>query len=302
MKYTKLPLTFEQQIALLESRGLEVPERDKAANYLSNINYYRLSAYMLPLKEKGKDKFLPGKTFDDVLMLYLFDRELRLLIFDVVEKLEIAFRTQMSYHHSLDAGPYWFEESKNFKDANVWREHLASIDTEVNRAKEVFKDHFFKKYNEHERMPIWMTTEVLSLGLLSKLYKNLISSPQKKAIAAQFGIANPVVLESWLQALTYARNVCAHHSRLWNRILTIRPNYLERPTNLWISCRPRNDKVYYLICCFLYMLRSINPRTRFVCHLKTLLARYPTIDLSAMGFPDGWDKEQFWSYQLDTHG
>jgi abortive infection bacteriophage resistance protein len=295
MKYAKPPLPFEKQIALLESRGLIVPDHDKAANYLSNISYYRLSAYMLPLKVQGKDEFLADTTFDDVLTLYLFDREFRLLIFDVVEKLEIAFRTQMSYHHSLVAGPYWFEEAKNFKDANVWRDHLVSIDTEVKRAKEVFKDHFFSKYNEHERMPIWMTTEVLSLGLLSKIYKNLASSPEKKAIAAHFGIANPTVLESWLQAMTYARNVCAHHSRLWNRVLTIRPSYLERPTNLWLESRPRNDKSYYLVCCFMYMLRSVNPKTRFATRFKCLLGRYPKINRSAMGFPSDWESEKFWN-------
>ena len=276
-----------------------VADYQKAANYLSNISYYRLSAYMLPLKLNGKDEFIQGTTFEDVLNLYLFDREFRLLLFDVVEKLEIAFRTQMSYHHSLVSGPYWFEDRNHFIDANIWRRHLESIDTEVDRAKEVFKDHFFSKYDEHERMPIWMTTEALSLGLLSKIYRNLISSTEKKAIAKQFGIANPAVLESWLQAMTYARNVCAH-SRLWNRVLTIRPNYLERPTNLWLSSRPRNDKPYYLVCCFLYMLRSINPRTRFVDHFKALLDRYPKIDLAAIGFPTGWDREKFWNLQTGS--
>ena len=97
MRYTKPALTFEQQIELLENRGLQFPDKDKAAHYLSNISYYRLSAYMLPLKIQGQERFQDGVVFDDVLQLYIFDREFRLLIFDVVEKLEVAFRTQMSY-------------------------------------------------------------------------------------------------------------------------------------------------------------------------------------------------------------
>lgn len=295
MRYEKEALTFERQIELLESRGLIFSDKDKAASYLSNISYYRLSAYMLPLKEFGEDTFRKDATFDQVLELYLFDREFRLLIFDTIEKLEVAFRTQMSYHHSLVSDPYWFEDRKNFRDADHWRKHLENIDSEVDRAKEVFKDHFFNKYDEHERMPIWMTSEVLSLGLLSKLYRNLVMSVEKKKIAKHFGIAQPVVLESWMQSITYVRNICAHHSRLWNRVLTVRPNYLESPTDTWIDGRPTNSKAYYLTCCLLYMLRSINPKTRFIEHFKYLLGRYPTINLGAMGFPDDWESQAFWN-------
>lgn len=295
MRYEKNALTFEQQIELLRNRGLDIPDEDRAANYLSNISYYRLSAYMLPLKVPGEDRFIEGATFDNVLGLYLFDRDFRLLIFDVIEKLEIAFRTQMSYHLSLTGGPYWFEDRLHFRDANRWRQQLENIDNEVDRAKEVFKDHFFAKYDENERMPIWMTSEVLSLGLLSKLYRNLAMTAEKKKIARQFGIGHPLVLESWMQSMTYVRNICAHHSRLWNRILTVRPTYLERPTNLWITDRPTNDKSYYLTCCFLYMLRAINPNTRFVGHFKKLLERYPDLRLSSMGFSANWKEQPFWN-------
>jgi abortive infection bacteriophage resistance protein len=249
---------------------------------------------MLPLKVFGEDRFKEGSTFDNVIDLYLFDREFRLMIFDAIEKLEIAFRTQISYQHSLSHGPYWFEDRRHFRDADFWRKHLESIDAEVDRAKEVFKEHFFSKYDEHERMPIWMTSEVLSLGLLSKIYRNIAMSDAKKNISRHFGIGHPLVLESWMQSITYIRNICAHHSRLWNRVLTVRPNYLDRPTNLWISDRPTNDKSYYLVCCVLYMLRSINPKTRFVEHFKILLNRYPQIDLAAMGVPANWQEEPFW--------
>lgn len=294
MKYQKPPLTFEQQITLLKRRGLGIPDEEKAAGYLSNISYYRLSAYMLPLKVRGDDRFQGSVSFDDVIALYSFDRELRLLVFDVIEKLEIAFRAQMSYHHSLVGGPYWFEDRNNFRDADFWRRHLESIDAEVERANEVFKEHFFTKYDEHERMPIWMTSEVISLGLLSKIYRSLTLSREKKRIAQHFGLDNPSVLQSWMQSMTYVRNICAHHARLWNRILTIKPTYLLKPTNLWITDQPQNEKVYYLLCCLLYMIRSINQETRFASHLTRLLERYPKIELSAMGFPADWEEQEFW--------
>lgn len=294
MRYDKPALTFDKQIELLESRGLTFPNRERAANYLSNISYYRLSAYMLPLKVPAANAFIKGTTFDDVLELYLFDREFRLLIFDVVERLEIAFRTQMSYQVAHDAGAFWFEDSRLFRDPNLWREHLEKLDIEVSRASEVFKDHFFSKYDQNQRMPIWMTSEVLSLGLLSKIYRNLRMSDGKKCIARHFGIGTPQVLESWMQSITYVRNICAHHSRLWNRVLTNRPSYLERPMGPWIIGNPSNRKIYYFTCCVLYMLRSINPKTRFVQHFGKLLSRYPGIDLSAMGFTEGWRDDPFW--------
>ena len=294
MKYEKPALTFDQQIELLQSRGLIVDDIAVAASYLSNISYYRLSAYMLPLKVVGEDRFLDGTTFEDILRLYLFDREFRLLIFDTIEKVEVAFRTQMSYHISLSGGPYWFESRSYFDSASRWQAQLLKIDEEVARAKEVFKEHFFEKYDEHERMPVWMTTEVLSLGLLSKIYRNLKMSPEKKKIARHFGLITPFVLESWMQTITYVRNICAHHSRLWNRTLTVRPQLLESPSGLWITHPATNDKSYYLSCCLLYMMKAVNPKTRFSEHFRELLNRYPQIPLARMGFPDRWGEQKFW--------
>ncbi|HEY0048118.1 MAG TPA: Abi family protein, partial [Pyrinomonadaceae bacterium] len=259
MRYAKPPLNLDGQIALLRSRGLLVSDVDKAKNYLSNISYYRLSAYMLPLKEPGSDNFLPDTDFQDVLNLYLFDREFRILVFDAIERLEIAFRTQIIYHPSLVGGAFWFEDGTYFDDPYRQADHLQKIDDEVYRATEVFKDHFFSKYDEHARMPAWMTFEVVSLGLLSKIYRNLKMSSAKKDISKHFGLPQPYILESWMQSITYVRNVCAHHSRLWNRVLTLRPQRLKKPNNLWISDSPPNDKMYYFLCCILYLLRSINP-------------------------------------------
>jgi abortive infection bacteriophage resistance protein len=143
-------------------------------------------------------------------------------------------------------------------------------------------------------MPAWMTFEVISLGLLSKTYRNLKMSAAKKDISKHFGLPQPYILESWMQSITYVRNVCAHHSRLWNRVLTLRPQRLKKPVNQWISDSPPNDKMYYFLCCTLYLLRSINPRTRFVLHLKTLFGRYPNLPLQSMGFPEDWETQAFW--------
>jgi len=89
-KYTKPALKIQDQVALLRQRGLVIVDNDRALRHLSNISYYRLSAYMLPFKKLDgnsiTDIFEDGTTWDDVYNLYRFDRKLRLLIFDAIER------------------------------------------------------------------------------------------------------------------------------------------------------------------------------------------------------------------------
>lgn len=170
---------------------------------------------MYPFKNLKTDRFESKTTFDEILDVYLFDRELRILVFDAIEKIEIAFRTQMIYQPSIGGGAFWFEDDSNFNDRNWMNEHLEQLDKEIDRSSEVFIDHFFKKYDEEKTPLAWMAFEVLSLGLLSKFYQNMrVSLKAKKEIANHFGISQPIVFQSWIRSITYVRNVCAHHSRL----------------------------------------------------------------------------------------
>lgn len=297
MKYTKPALFIADQINLLKSRDLIIPDTSRAEKYLSNISYYRLSGYLYPFRDLATDKFVRNVTFDEIIDLYLFDRELRLLIFDAIETIEVSFRTQMIYQPSMKSGGFWFEDAANFENAARHTEHLRKLDDEVERSKsEVYLDHFFRKYDEEQTPPAWMTFEVLSLGLLSKFYQNMRRSlPEKKAIARHFGISQPAVFQSWIRSTTYVRNICAHHSRLWNRVLTNKPIIPHTPPTVWISdAAPNNEKIYYFLCCLTQMLRSINPQTLFIARLKKLLAEHPNVSKSAMGFPEDWGNEQFW--------
>jgi abortive infection bacteriophage resistance protein len=295
MKYTKPALTISDQIKLLESRGLIISDKIKAEKYLANISYYRLSAYMYPFKDLQTDNFAKETTFENVLDLYLFDRELRLLVFDAIERIEISFRTQLIYQPAIIGGAFWFEDEKFFDDKNRLTEHLQKLDSEVKQSKEVFIKHFDAKYDE-DCPPVWMSFEVISLGLLSKFYQNLKFTDAKKLIAKHYGLNNPIVLQSWIRSITYVRNVCAHHARLWNRTLTNKPIILQTPSKLWITEKnPNNEKLYYFLCCLWYLLRQINPETQFVEKLKTLFAKYPNVSISSMGFPKNWEEENFWN-------
>ena len=93
--FTKPAKTFDEQCDLLIARGMRVPDKEKAVYYLSHISYYRLVAYWLPYEtSRDPHQFAEGVCFDTVLSHYLFDRQLRLLLLDAIERFEVSFRTQ----------------------------------------------------------------------------------------------------------------------------------------------------------------------------------------------------------------
>lgn len=226
----------------------------------------------------------------------MFDRAFRLLVFDAIEQIEIAFRTRMIYEPSMSLGPFWFHDRNSFLRADRWQSQVDRLKDEVDRSGEVFIGHFFNKYSD-KIPPAWMSFEVLSLGLLSRFYQNLkFSVPAKAGIARHFGLTEPRVFQSWIRSLTYVRNICAHHSRLWNRTLTQTPKIIQTPPTLWISTPPAaNDKIFYLLCCLVHMLRQIDPQSEFVNKLKLLFDQYTAVNPQQMGFPANWQGDPFWN-------
>ena len=113
MRYTKKPLTIDEQIDRLEQRGLNFSDRKLAKNYLQNISYYRLRAYTYPFQDNepyADHEFLEDDIdFNDIIDLYVFDRRLRNLVFNELEKIEVAIRTQLSLVYSNKSqDPFWY--------------------------------------------------------------------------------------------------------------------------------------------------------------------------------------------------
>lgn len=131
MKYTKPTLSIAQQIQHLEGRGLVISDHAAAAQFLSNISYYRFSAYLYPYRLLPSDNYASGTTFEQVLDHYLFDREFRLLVFNAIERIEIAFRTQLIYQPSMTHGPFWFLDRTHFLKTDRWRTQLAKLEEEA---------------------------------------------------------------------------------------------------------------------------------------------------------------------------
>lgn len=298
MIYSKQAFTIDQHIDQLLNRGLQINDLNLARHYLQHVSYYRMAGYWWPMQsDKSAHVFKPDSCFEDVVNLYNFDRELRILLFDVIEKIEISLRTKLIYHLSHEFDPWWFQNSELFINSQALIETLASISEEIDRSKDVFIRDHKKKYKDDLRFPpCWKTLELTSFGSLSKLYGNLKNTIKSKdTIAEEFGAVNHTYLPSWLQSIAQIRNYCAHHSRLWNKNLPGTPKILGKPPYAWVNDVPTDTtKLYLHLCIMKYLLNIIAPENSFTIKLLELLQKYPNVDPAAIGFKNNWNSELLW--------
>lgn len=285
MKYPKLALTFADQLAQLEARGLVIDDKPRALRWLQRVSYFRLSAYFLPFAKN--DVFESGTQFDQISDLYIFDRKLRLLLLEAIERIEVALRTAITYEIAHAYGPFGHADARNFASWFDHRKFMDELTVEERRAKETFVHHFRTKYTAEPHLPVWMATELLSFGTISQLYQ-VLAPAIKQRIAAEYAIQD-VILSSWLHSLSYIRNVCAHHKRLWNRELAIKPKFPHRFVPV-----PANDRLYGILVLIQHMLGTVSPNCEWKLRLAGLISEHPDIPLAAMKFPQGWQANPPW--------
>lgn len=301
--FNKPAKTFAEQIELLKARGMQFANEQDAQFYLEQINYYRLGAYWLPFEYTHSPHcFKPDTSFEQVLALYVFDRELRLLILDAIERLEVAVRTRFAYELAHRHGCHAYLQGQYFKPAFRWQSLLESLKTEVSRADEVFIEHYKRTYDDPELPPIWATCEVMSFGQLSKWYQLLAPIQTRKAISSHFD-CDEKQFEGLLQHFVYLRNTCAHHSRLWNRKFTktiAKPR--SKPMGLRVQCNFENTnaadrKIYNSLVFLLYFMDKIAPQHTWRKRLVDLLLTHHNISKTAMGFPEYWQSYPVWQIE-----
>ena len=296
--YTKPPLNLSEQLAELKKRGLIIDDETSAKQVLSEISYFRFVAYLRPMEaNKETHCFKSGATFSNAIALYDFDAGLRILIFEAIQKIEIALRAKIIHHFSFAYGPFWFMDMSLYDSESKFLENLNAIDREIKRSKEDFIKEHFAKYNRPDFPPAWKTLELVSFGTLSKLYYNFSDNKIKKRIAREFNLPQHEVLESWMRSVSSLRNHCAHHSRVWNRYLNAAPQISANLRGNWFShSHLDSNKLYVVLGCIAYWLDSMGKGEDFKRRLSGLIANYPTIDVAAMGFPNNWNMEPLWMF------
>lgn len=303
---------IEDQIDTLRRRGLEIPDPDTARHYLSNISYFRFSAYTRPFYQPGlrPHRFLPDTSFDDVLRLYVFDRELRLRLLDALERLEVALRAQLTNTLAEHHGPHGYLDPVIFDTRYQHRWLLDKLENAANgRVPETFLAHYREKYRSAPpHPPIWMAVELLSFKEASILLANLRLPKDTQRIERHFGWKMPV-LRSWFRSLSDLRNLCAHHGRVWNREFGSRPEMPRKVPVGWPDIPngietgshenpaqrldPRR-RLYFQLVVIESLMQVVSPDSHWAARLVALLEQYPEISRPHMGFPRHWDTAAFW--------
>jgi abortive infection bacteriophage resistance protein len=294
MQYTKPALTFEEQADLIISRGLVV-DRAILIDVLKNVNYYRLSGYLYPYRTLPGDEFKPGTTFDQVWRHYTFDRQLRVITMDALERFEVSIKNQIINFISKSFGPFGYIEHTNFPylSADDHATLLKTIAVESERSKEEFVRHFRLKYGDtHPNLPLWMSGEIISFGCSITMFRGI---KDKSIIVDHYGVPKDVLI-SWLKTLNVIRNICAHHGRLWNRELGVKP-YIPRKKDFPQWHEPvtiNNNRVFGILTILNYLLKIAAPKSNWKLRLFTLLDEYSEISKRSMGFTDNWKDSILW--------
>ena len=290
--------TVQDQIQLLQGRNMSFRNISNAPHFLSNISYYRLKGYWWEMQDDFVNHhFRSNSFFEDAVDLYNFDRHFRLIVFNGIERIEIALRTKLIYHLSLTCGSEWYLDPTLFDKQKEYSAFLSKLFSDMGRSSEEFMlKHFINHPSEHPES--WKALEVLTLGTLSKLYQNLKHQlPEKNKIALEFGLYNQKYLVSWLLAITVIRNIIAHHGRLWNRVIINKYDWPKTTPDPILSYMPDNyqrRKIFPLLSAILYMNNFISPGNHLKQELLALFNQFPNTQLSKMGFPANWQNEPVW--------
>ena len=291
MNYTKPPLDFSQQTQLLLARGLQANAVD-LHSFLEQVNYYRLSGYLYPYRKNNSDNFIDGTSFSEILSIYNFDSKLRHLTFSAIEKIEICIlRTQLVKNFTLYAGPFCYTQINNFNNFPTQKFGILQthIGQSVNRSNEKFVESYRNKYTSEKHLPFWMVAEVLSMSQLSKIFQyapNQVIFP----ISSKFNLHSDI-LRSWLHTLTVIRNKTAHHSRLWNVGLAIKPRLPNRKRHpeFYSPYKINNSSYQSILAIMHYLIQMITPSNSLISDFKNLLNEHPEVSLSNLGLPANWE-------------
>lgn len=313
-RYAKPALTDEQLLARLVRRGVAASDEASALRSLRHIGYYRLSPYLIPFRAAPlTDAVRPGTTFDHVLDLYEFDRELRLLVMDALERVEVAVRAALTDHMATTyQDPFWYLDVRHFRDPAVHARFVTMVrktatDRMERSAEESDGDlvhrsaleHFLLTYGEPELPPSWVVVETLTIGQVERLVANLARTSDARRVGAQLGLPAPL-LRSWLRSYVRVRNVCAHHGRLWKLGLGVYPALPRRGAVPWVrpevfsTVPDRARRLYPVLVSLQSVLSTIAPSSTWAARLDTTLRAHPTLPIRGMGFPTDWRDDPFW--------
>lgn len=284
LKQHQPSMTIDEQIENLKEIGLLIENEAYAKRILNDISYFRLiKAYGLNLKSKNEN-YDGSVTFEQIVELYLFNANFRQILFPKIEQIEINVRCRVSNYFAERYGVLGYLQKNNFSNEKYYDIFLSDIEEELRRnARAPFVQNFQENY-EGGQLPIYALVEVFSFGTLSKFYKNMLNS-DKKAVAKTFGVGY-TYLESWLESISYVRNICAHYGRLYNARLSKTPMLYKEYSEVGIG----NNRIFGVLLCMRSLLKEDSHWNIFVDQIEMLFEKYDKVDIKTMGFTKEWKR------------
>ena len=281
-KKQQRPLTVPEQIENLKQLNLQIDDESFANQFLNHVSYFRfIKAYSLGLKPRN-GCYSDSVTFEHLVDLYEFNTEFRQLLFPQIEKIEVTLRCRLSNHFCVTYGVLGYQDPQNFSSSVFHHSFMQEAQNEIKRNRRApFVKNFQENY-EDGAIPFYALVEIFSFGTLSKFFKNL-KNPDKKAIASTYQVAFPY-LESWIESISYVRNICAHYGRLYNTKLTKKPKLYKEDQALGVS----NERIFGVLCCMKHLLSEDASWGKFLYDMATLFRKHPKTDIKTMGFPQNW--------------
>lgn len=295
-QFEKSPISIQEQLQLLKDKKLTINNQDEARHFLEVVSFFRLKPYLRPFQNCAGD-FKANIDFNDIIKLYDFDRRLRLLMIDAIERIEVGMRAIINdYMTTKYQDSHWYLQTEPFCDWYKNGEHNKFI-SKIEQKQEISKDNYTRYYTDSyctpKFLPSWAMFEELSMTDLSLLFKALKNS-DKKDISEQLGLPRDYkLLSKWLHSSTDIRNICAHHGRLWNKVLGTQPE-LPIEWNKTIS----KERIYIIFIIFNYLMQKISPASNWSNRLIELFNEFPNVDLSAMGMPEDWKTDFIKSHRM----
>ncbi|MBQ6979190.1 MAG: Abi family protein [Clostridia bacterium] len=295
--YPKRILTSTQLVSKLSSEGMIIDPTDNAEEVLSSIGYYRFKGYCFHFLDRTTHHFVPNTKFSDIVKLYRFDMDLSHLLFGYLSQIEVALRARTSQALLQAYGDALIlNDPSIFLDKEKYWENQGKLSSEIVRSTDAFIKHNFD--NHDGAIPIWATVEIMSFGTLSKVIKNLkvgsssaysILAQKYKFVSSSHGsLVTPRIdiFSSWIKAVSFLRNICAHNGRIYNRSINTNPSLvgLDR-----VATVPRFTGLYQIMLAMKYLRPDNDSWNTFVANFTALYNASSSIaDLTRLNFPADW--------------
>lgn len=293
-QYPKNIQTIAQLLQKWSNAGMQIDAANNAPDVLNRIGYYRLKGYAFHLIDQTTGQFQQGTTFANVVSLYQFDTKLSHLVFSFLSSIEVTLRARLVSALLTNNDALILNDPSFFKDKEKYWKNQSSIASEIARSNDVFIKH---NYDNHDgAIPLWATVEVMSFGTLSKVIKNLkpgnvtytalINSYKVMSANGNLVVPSQKMFTSWIQAVAVMRNICAHNSRIYNRVISTIPELTLADR---VNPPVQYNGLYQILLAMKYLRPTDDDWNTFVAELKNLFAQYATVvDISKLNFPADW--------------